>query len=152
MGRALDAFKQFFTEDEWPFDEVEEHAMLTTGFKGKNGNFRCYVRERSEQEQIAFYSVSPMDVPGEHRTAVAEFVARANYGMVIGNFEFDFSDGEIRYKTSADVEGTEVNQTFVKNLVYANLVMMDQYLPGLMQVVYAGVTPLDAIRTIEQAN
>lgn len=30
----------------------------------------------------------------------AEFLTRANYGLVFGNFEMDMHDGEIRYKPS----------------------------------------------------
>ena len=37
--------------------------------------------------------------------AIAEFLTRTNYSMIIGNFELDFADGEIRYKTSIDVQG-----------------------------------------------
>jgi len=42
------------------------------------------------------------------RGAVAEFINRANYGIIIGNFEMDFADGEIRYKTSIDVQGDKL--------------------------------------------
>jgi len=35
---------------------------------------------------------------------VNEFLTRANYGLNIGNFEMDFQDGEIRFKTAIDVE------------------------------------------------
>ena len=31
------------------------------------------------------------------RQDIAEYLTRANYGMVMGNFEMDYSDGEIRY-------------------------------------------------------
>jgi hypothetical protein len=49
---------------------------------------------------------------------VAEFLTRANSGMVIGNFELDFADGEIRYKTSIDVEGDKLSYAIIKRLVY----------------------------------
>ncbi len=49
--------------------------------------------------------------------AVAEFITRANFGIVIGNFEIDFSDGEIRYKTSIDVEGDRPSFALIKRLV-----------------------------------
>ena len=81
--------------------------------------------------------------------AVAEFITRANFGMIIGNFEFDYSDGEIRYKTSVDLEGVEVQSNLLRNLVYANVLTMDKYFTGLMRVMYGGITPDEAIREIE---
>jgi hypothetical protein len=69
--------------------------------------------------------------------------------MIIGNFELDFTDGEIRYKTSIDVEGANLTFTQIKRLVYANVMMMDQYLPGIMSVIDSDVEPKDAIAQIE---
>jgi hypothetical protein len=69
--------------------------------------------------------------------------------MIIGNFEMDFEDGEIRYKTSIDVEGDSLSSALIKRLVYANVMMMDAYLPGIMSVIYGDVSPEDAITQIE---
>jgi hypothetical protein len=70
--------------------------------------------------------------------------------MTIGNFELDFNDGEIRYKTSIDVEGDHLSSALIKTLVYTNVSMMDQYLPGIKAVIETGVSPEEAIRAIEQ--
>jgi len=69
--------------------------------------------------------------------------------MIIGNFELDFVDGEIRYKTSIDVQGDFLSFELIKQLVYANVMMMDEYLPGIMSVIDGDVSPLDAIAQIE---
>jgi hypothetical protein len=88
-------------------------------------------------------------VPETKNLAIAEFIARANFGMIIGNFELDFTDGEIRYKTSIDVEGANLTFLQIKRLVYANVMMMDQYLPGIMSLLDSDVEPKDAIAQIE---
>ncbi len=80
---------------------------------------------------------------------LGEFIAKANYGMMIGNFELDFTDGEIRYKTSIDVEGDRLSFALLKRLVYANVTMMDQYLPGIKLVLERGMSPEEAIAQIE---
>jgi hypothetical protein len=69
--------------------------------------------------------------------------------MTIGNFELDFADGEIRYKTSIDVEGVSLTFPQIKRLVYTNVTMMDEYLPGIMSVIDGDVLPEDAIAQIE---
>jgi hypothetical protein len=80
----------------------------------------------------------------------AQFLTRANYGMTMGNFELDFADGEIRYKTSIDVEGASLTFPQIKGLIYTNVTMMDEYLPGIMSVIYSDVSPEDAIAQIEK--
>ncbi|WP_217360014.1 YbjN domain-containing protein, partial [Anabaena sp. UHCC 0253] len=74
----------------------------------------------------------------------------ANYGMINGNFELDFNDGEIRYKTSIDVDGDKLSFALIKNLVYANVIMMDEYLPGIINVIESDISPELAINPIEQ--
>lgn len=69
--------------------------------------------------------------------------------MMIGNFELDFADGEIRYKISIDVEGDRLSAALIQRLVYANVSMMDEYLPGILSVIYANISPAEAIAQIE---
>jgi len=72
--------------------------------------------------------------------------------MTIGNFELDFNDGGIRYKTSIDVEGGRLTPALIKTLAYTNVSMMDEYLPGIRAVLEGNVAPSDAIAAIEQAD
>ncbi|MBD2135292.1 YbjN domain-containing protein [Sphaerospermopsis sp. FACHB-1094] len=139
----------FFKNDDWPFVQLSEQTALQISFQGKNGKWNCYARAREEQQQFVFYSICPVNAPEEKRLAVAEFITRANSGMMIGNFELDFNDGEISYKTSIDVEGDRISSAFIKRLVYANVMMMDEYLPGILSVIYGNVSPVDAITQIE---
>jgi len=140
---------QFFTEDDWPFEQLEGRPILRTAFRGKNGAWNCFAQAREEQYRFVFYSVCAVNTPEPRRPAMAEFLTRANYGMIIGNFEMDYSDGEVRYKTSIDVEGDELTPALVKQMVYANVMTMDKYLPGIMKVMYTDINPLNAITEIE---
>lgn len=152
MGRILNVVEQFLRADDWPYSQVEGRTVLKTGFEGKNGQFTCYAQEREEQEQFVFYSIYPVRAPDNKLAQVAEFITRANYGMIIGNFELDYADGEIRYKTSVDVEGVELSEPLVRHMVYANVLTMDKYFPGLMRVLYAGIDPVVAIEEVEGAS
>jgi hypothetical protein len=149
MGRILDACQQFLESDDWPFQEHPEQSVLSTRFKGRNGEFGCGFQEREQQQQVVFYTFYQTPVPEDRRATVAEFITRANCGMIVGNFEMDWSDGALRYKTSADVQGIELSDLFIQNLVYANILTMDRYLPGLEEVVSGQAEPEQAIRMIE---
>ncbi len=149
MGRIYDGFIQFFKQDDWPYQEIEGRPLIRTGFAGKNGEWACFAQAREDMEQFVFYSIAPVKAPAEKQAAVVEFLTRANYGMIIGNFEFDYSDGEVRYKTALDVEGGDATFPMLRNLIYINVRTMDRYLPGLMKVIYTDIAPADAIREIE---
>jgi hypothetical protein len=149
MGKILESIRKFFRDDDWPFTVMEGKPILRTGFSGKNGKWTCFAQARENQQQFIFYSVFPNPAPEDRRPAAMEFITRANYGLVIGNFEMDIHDGDIRCKTSIDVEGGELNHVLIRQVVYSNVMTMNKYLPGLMSVLYANVSPEQAIRTIE---
>ncbi len=151
MESIFDAIVKFFKEEEWEVFPVEGETVLQMGFAGDNGNWMCYAQvvEDEETAQFIFYSVCPVNVPENKRLSVAEFITRANYGLLIGNFELDLVDGEIRFKTSIDVKNDRLSSALFQPLVYTNVVMMDRYLPGIMAVIYGGVSPENAIAHIE---
>jgi hypothetical protein len=117
---------------------------------GQNGKFAGFTIAYDDRSQLCFYTVLPIQAPESRRFGVVEFIARANYNMIIGNFEIDMSDGEIRYKTSIDIEGGTLTQMMCKNLVYANVTTMDRYFPGLAAVISGAQTPAEAVTKIEE--
>src|SRR5262245_1286024 len=139
----------FFSEDGWPavFDtDLNRFVML---FQGTQAEWACFAYALEEDKQFVFYSVAPVLADEPHRPAVAEYLSRANYGLVLGNFELDFDDGDIRYKTSIDVEDAELTPELIRHVVYANVEAMDRYLPGLMLVLADGASPAGAIQRVE---
>jgi hypothetical protein len=144
------AIVNFFKEDNWLFAQIKKQSALRLAFEGKNGKCDCYAQARETQQQFVFYSVCPVKVPKPKLGAVGEFINRANSGMIIGNFELNFAVEEIRYKTSIDVEGDRLTSALIKRLVYANVMMMDEYLPGIRSVIEGDVEPEDAIAQIER--
>lgn len=145
----LDTVLQFFTQDDWAYTKIQGEPTLRLAFQGKNGHWPCYAQVFEDTQKLAFYSLCPTNASESKRSAIAEFIARANYGMILGNFELDYTDGEIRYKTSIDVEGDRLTTALIRNLVYTNVMTMDQYLPGILAMLEQGMTPEKAIRLVE---
>ena len=144
----FEAAKRFFEDDDWPIQPAEREPILFTRFRGRNGEWSCQARVHVKQERFVFYSFCPLTCPPDKLIAMAVFVTRANYGMIIGNFELDLESGELRYKTSIDVEGAELTSPLIQHMVYANVMMMDNYLPGVMAVI-AGTSSEEAIAMVE---
>ncbi|MGF1491677.1 MAG: YbjN domain-containing protein [Microcoleaceae cyanobacterium] len=141
---------RFFQEDGWVHREIEHQRVLALGIEGKNGRFDCYAVAREEEQQVTVYSVFPVRVPDHKRHMVATFLMMVNYGIIIGNFELNFYDGEIRYKTSIDVEGDRLTPALVKHLMYINVTTLDKYLPEIMSVIYGNLSAEEALSRISQ--
>jgi hypothetical protein len=145
----LESVIEFFTEDDWTFTKIQGQSTLQVVCQGENDRWNCYAQAREDQQQFVFYSIYPELAPEDKRLAMAEFLTRANYGLIIGNFEMDFNDGEIRYKTSIDVEGDLLSTDLIKQLVYANIMMMDHYIPGIQAVINGRLSAAEAISQVE---
>jgi hypothetical protein len=147
----FDTVQKFFREDDWKFEQIEGKTILKMGFKGESGTWRCFAQVRDEQRQFVFYSILDTNCPEDKRPKMAEFLTRANYGLINGNFEMDYSDGEVRFKTSMDVKENEdkFSAGMIKRLVYINVLMTDKYLPGVMAVMYGVLSPTEAIAKVE---
>ncbi len=149
MGRILEAAKAFFEEEDWGYDEALDGLQLRFG--GEHGQWRCFARVREDEGQFLFYSYAPMEIYPDDYLAVAEYISRANFGLFIGNFELNFANGTLQYRTSIDVEGEadRLSSPLLKHLVYQNVLTMDKYLPGLRAIIDQGVAPSDAIQQVE---
>jgi hypothetical protein len=149
MGILFDTLTEFFKDEGWDYQVLEHRSILRMGFSGENGHWPCLAQAREPQQQVVIYSICPLRIPEDRRNAIAEFLTRANYGLVIGNFEMDYDDGEVRYKTSLDVEDAEATSELLRHILYANVSAMDRYLPGILAVLTDSQTPTEAVTQID---
>ena len=84
---------------------------------------------------------------------VAEFLLRANYGLKVGGFDFDFDDGEISYRISiycGDEEFVPPTYEQIDFAVIIGLMMIEKYGDALVKVMFGLVEPEDAIESVEE--
>jgi hypothetical protein len=127
----------------------EEHSFVRFYIKGKEAGLECTMFTDEKAGIVRCYVRVPIWVPEASRAPMCEAIARANYNLPFGNFELDVRDGELRYKTSIDVEGGELVPTMVHNLVGAGIAMCNHYHPAFMRLIYGGITPEQAIEEVE---
>jgi hypothetical protein len=103
----------------------------------------------ADEHRIVFYAELGERVAAERRLAVAELVTRANYGIIIGNFELDFAEGRLRYKTSLDYEGVELKPQVVRNLTLYAVDGVKPYAAAIADVAAGRKGAAEAIAEVE---
>ena len=150
MPSLFDTVVDFFRQDQWPCQRVEGHPnMLQMKYQENDNDWSCYAHALEDEQEFVFYSLAPLTVPPTKRWLALEYISRANYNLPIGGFEMDIDQLLIRYKTSIDVEGDRLSQALFRAVVYSNVAIMEQYLPGLKSVLSENVMPRDAIAAVE---
>src|SRR5262245_41600965 len=97
--------------------ESEDHDVFHVAYRGESGRFRAIARIDEDTGVLAFCSLCPVEVPRERMAVALELVSRLNHGHVLGNLELDVDSGQIRFKTSLDVEGEELTEGLVANCI-----------------------------------
>jgi hypothetical protein len=139
----------FFTQEGIPFQEMEGYLIVRIPINGENGFWDCFVEAREQDRQCLIYSVYRERVPQYKRLAMAELITRANYGLPMGCFEMQFDQGEIRFRTSINIESDRFSFGLLRPLFYANNAVMDRYFKGITMVLKGKASAKQAIARIE---
>jgi hypothetical protein len=150
MTTMLDEIIAYFERDGWKYRRLGSHPAIEMGVAGEQATYRLVAIVDDERSVVRFLTFIEGRVPEHRRREVMEFLTRANFGLLLGNFELDLSDGEIRFKCSQSVEGDHLSYEQYQHLLYVSVAMVDRYFPGLQRVLQGTADAAAAIADIEQ--
>jgi len=153
VARILEQVIELFREKNWAFSKMPGRPVLKTTISNDTATW-LFVADVEEEEnklaKIKFYSFCPAAVPEDKRAEMAEFLTRVNWRLLIGNFEMDYSDGEIRYRTAIMLEPDQITAAMVKHLAMTNVFLMGRYVSGILSMIYGNVQAEKALAQIDQ--
>ena len=150
MAMTLESLIDYLDGQQWNYTLHEDKGYISLRMNMKTVDSCALILHVIDKTTVLFYTVFPIKIPEERRAAVAEYLHRANYGLYHGNFEIDFRDGEIRYKTTGmAAEDEELDEEVMNRLINLGFAMTDRYAPGILSVLYANDEPAGAIDRIE---
>ncbi len=150
MTTPYESVKDHLNQNEWKFEPLDDVKIIRTGFSGDHANLKFSIIIDEDDDLIQCITTYQTKVPPLFRGLVAELVCRANYGMKIGKFELDFSDGDLRFQTASAFLTGVLPDEVICRVLGTNLVIADKYYPAFMKVLFGGYTPEDAIDEVEQ--
>lgn len=145
-----DAVSMFLHEDDWNFQEVDDGGIIRTGIKLKSKLKSADIYINVLKDSFVVVSVPKLSADKTCINEMAEFITRANYGLNHGNFEMDYSDGEIRYKTSMYCGDIIPTYNQIEAAIYINLSTLDDYGNGIAMVAFGMGTPEEAVKSCEE--
>jgi hypothetical protein len=149
LEHAHQVLGDFLRTDQWYPQPLDGLRGFRSNYNGQSGYYRitAYIAEPSEI--LLCYAYAGFYVPAERRAAAAEFLTRANYNLVLGNFELDYRDGEVRCKASLAFADEALTEGLISQVIYVPPRHMDTYIAGLLAVVYGQADPAAEIVRIE---
>lgn len=144
--------RNFIEGQSWHYQVLRDQSdqkLYKLGFTLNNGRFDIFVDIRPEQKLVLIFTFCPIQIPQNHRIRISELITLANSGLNIGNFDLNFEDGTLRFKSSYVYSDTfqEPEAVFGRNF-FISFDTMDKFLPGVMSVIYANVIPVQAYKQL----
>lgn len=122
-------------------------ALRATGDKA---SYEILLTVDEQLAQVGCLTFFASNAPEPRRVAMAETVVRANYYLLLGNFDLDFADGELRFRVAMDVEGGALVPAMVRNLIALSIASCERHHDAFMSVMFGGTSPQDALATLHQ--
>lgn len=152
LAQVRAAVENFFERDEIkhePFDE-RNVASAIFGVESKFGHVTVFFH--AYKDKLIIKSMLPLSAEEDDRAKVGEFLHRANYGLMIGNFDFDYRDGEISYRVPIYCGRDEFAPPTYEQIDFAviiSLMMISKYGNSLIKVIFGLAEPEDAAEAAE---
>lgn len=148
-GQALiEQIKEFLEEKGLEPKLLKTRSACRLEYSYDQVLYECYIIVEYKLSMIQFYFIPPMSIEGVFLPAIAEYLTRVNYRMTFGNFEMDFSDGEISYKKVIKWREKMVQMEEIIDGIKSGVSMWSMYLPGLIAICKEGITPVEALKWV----
>ncbi len=128
-------------------DETRYIAKLGMNIGGRLSSIRLFTEANAHTIQSV--GVCPINADEASRPMVAEYITRANYGLMVGKFEMDYSDGEVRFQSCQSCTQGVPHQKDIERIVDMPIVMFHKYGDGLVKSLLGLGNPEADIREIE---
>jgi hypothetical protein len=152
-SNALHAFnilREVLTEISWGSEPDEENFSFHVDFGPPHIPVSdALVAIAVPAERFVIHVNFGPEVSSERRDEVARFITYVNWHIPIGDFEMNYQQGRVRFKSSLDFSNTELSEAMVRNTILAAMNAVEAFADTLMDVMVKGK---DAKQAFEEVH
>ena len=152
IGEIRAAVENFFVQDKVKYTSFDENNVASAIYSVNAKFGHATIFFRPYQDRLVMRMIIPLTADEAERHKVAEFLLRANYGLKVGGFDFDFNDGEISYRVAiycGDDDFAPPTYEQIDFSVVVGLMMIEKYGNALVKVMFGLVEPEDAVESVD---
>jgi len=146
----IDDIASVYESEKLNFNVNQEKQFITFKMNTNVSQDVPFMARIINNRTVLFETRLPVNVPEKSRDAVSNYLTRANYGLLVGGFQMDFSDGEVKYTVAGCHDEDDVlSDDVILRLTYVGFNMFDNYVPGVFSVMYGDRDPAATYDEIE---
>lgn len=144
------SIEKYLKEQDFTYDYDAFHGTFSVEAELSCRLRACLVVLQVTENAFLSYAAIDVTVPPRRIDAVGEFLHRANYGLPNGNFEIDYDDGSVHFRTYLDCPDEAPTEKQLDDAFAVPLSVIDHYGDGLLRLVEAGTSvPAGIINEID---
>ena len=153
LAAALKTVQQCLTELEWEPKRVAEGSGFSVDFGPPHLPVSGALAAISSRlEAFVFYFNFGFAVDAASRPEMAEFIARVNSELMVGNLDLDVDRGYLRFKVGLSFQGTDLSPDLIRGAIRIGMTTVEKYAETLMQIARGEIDCAAAIAMIKKAE
>lgn len=143
-----EAIEQYLKNDEWNYTFDEEREVIRCGINLRNRLKECRIVVDIDETKYLSIALISLNCDEDNRVELSKLLTMINYGLLIGNFEMDFEDGEVRYKVATNCRDCIPSQAIIEDSMMIPAVMFDEYGDVILDVMFGYKTAEEAYASL----
>ena len=127
---SLNAFRAIIRHlegNKFKFDANEDKLIIRMTVHGDDLPQPTIIRILDDKQILQIISPIPGNIPEDKRIDAAVAAAVANYGIINGSFDFDMTDGEVRFRVAHCFRDSELSEKVIRYLLGITFYTTDKY-------------------------
>lgn len=158
MKAMLRTVIRFFDSEEWPYEVFQSatpdraKTIIRSTIQLEHGAYTCFTTVDDDNRVLRFVAyVYLCTIESQKVPTMVEFITRANVGISVGAFEFDFGeDPRVRFSIYMALADVDLTVRMVKRNILGALTEADEYVDGMLQIQLTTTSAIDAVSPIQQ--
>ncbi len=134
---------------QWKYTRHDEDLTITCTARGEDLPMEITIRVNADRQSVGLYSPIPFIVPQERRAALAVAVSAANYGMIDGNFDYDYVGGRIVFRMTSSFRDSLLSKDVFGYMLAVGCKTIDEYNDKFLIVAKSDMSYGDITKFIE---
>lgn len=112
---------------DWNFTRHDDNLTITCAVRGEDLPIDIIIMVNPVAQVVSLYSPMPYKIAEDKRVDAAVAVCVANYGLINGTFDYDISDGIIRFRIVSSYRESILSEELFNYMVLVSASTVDDY-------------------------
>ncbi len=135
----------------WNFKRFDDDLAISLSARGDDIPIDVVMQVNAKSQVVTLFSPIKFDIPEDKRLDLAVAVCISNYGLVNGSFDYDISDGDLRFRLTTSYIESSLGDELFNYMLLVSAGTVDKYNDKFLSLA-KGLIDLEKFIELEKQN